>query len=544
MNSSESNKYRELVLWIVIFLILLSLPVKLIFFQKKDFSFGIEFSNQASTLQSILASKRGAIFDRNNLILAEDIPSYEVGLSLREFSFDPHHIGLLSNNLEINFERLKKRLANKKAKYLVLKSKVTKQKKEYLQSLKIPGLVLGNRDFKRHYPQGEIFSQLIGLTNYKNEGVSGVEFALDETLKSINGYQKNQYSRKLGVIKNEFIKKPINGLAVQLTVDSKLQFVLFDKLKKAVEFHDAESASGIMIDLSTNEILAMTNFPSFDPNNRKLLKNIELLKNNSVIELFEPGSTVKPLALSALLKSDSNLLNSKINTSPGWIEFEGYKTEDARDYGIISTEEIISKSSNVGMVKLCADSNPNEILQTYYSLGLGKYLNEIFIPTREGYLPEFKDLSLREKVSLCYGYGLQTTLVQLISAYSTIFSEGLYRPLKLIKNSSEFEEERIINKEDADNIKNILYQSIKNGTGFRAKVKSQDVFGKTGTARIFKNEKYNDDLHNALFIGMTKLENKEYLIGLFVKNPRLNGDGGGDVAAPIFSEIIETIQKF
>ena len=544
MNSSESNKYRELVLWIVIFLILLSLPVKLIFFQKKDFSFGIEFSNQASTLQSILASKRGTIFDRNNLILAEDIPSYEVGLSLIEFSFDPHHIGLLSNNLEINFERLKKRLANKKAKYLVLKPKVTKQKKEYLQSLKIPGLVLGNRDFKRHYPQGEIFSQLIGLTNYKNEGVSGVEFALDETLKSINGYQKNQYSRKLGVIKNEFIKKPINGLAVQLTVDSKLQFVLFDKLKKAVEFHDAESASGIMIDLSTNEILAMTNFPSFDPNNRKLLKNIELLKNNSVIELFEPGSTVKPLALSALLKSDSNLLNSKINTSPGWIEFEGYKTEDARDYGIISTEEIISKSSNVGMVKLCADSNPNEILQTYYSLGLGKYLNEIFIPTREGYLPEFKDLSLREKVSLCYGYGLQTTLVQLISAYSTIFSEGLYRPLKLIKNSSEFEEERIINKEDADNIKNILYQSIKNGTGFRAKVKSQDVFGKTGTARIFKNEKYNDDLHNALFIGMTKLENKEYLIGLFVKNPRLNGDGGGDVAAPIFSEIIETIQKF
>tara|TARA_B100001113_G_scaffold47133_1_gene33776 strand:+ start:10399 stop:11913 length:1515 start_codon:yes stop_codon:yes gene_type:complete len=504
----------------------------------------MEFSKQVSTRQSILTSKRGAIFDRNNLVLAEDIPSYEVGLSLKDFSFDPHHIDLLSSNLEINFERLKKRLANKKAKYLVLKHKVTKQKKEYLQTLKIPGLVLGNRNFKRHYPQGEIFSQLIGLTNYKNEGVNGVEFALEETLKSINGYQKNQYSRKQGVIKNEFLKKPIDGLSVQLTVDSKLQFVLFNKLKKAVEFHDAESASGIMIDLGTNEILAMTNFPSFDPNNRKSLKNIRLLKNNSAIELFEPGSTVKPLALSALLKSNSNLLNSKINTSPGWIEFEGYKTEDARDYGILSTEEIISKSSNVGMVKLCANLNPNEILQTYYSLGLGKYMNEIFIPTREGYLPEFKDLSLREKVSLCYGYGLQTTLVQLISAYSTIFSEGSYRPLKLIKNSSKFEEERILNEEDAENIKNILYQSIKNGTGFRAKVKHHDVFGKTGTARIFKNEKYNDDLHNALFIGMTKLENKEYLIGLFVKNPRLNGDGGGDVAAPIFSEIIETIQKF
>ena len=195
------------------------------------------------------------------------------------------------------------------------------------------------------------------------------------------------------------------------------------------------------------------------------------------------------------------------------------------------------------MVKLCADFDPSLILRTYYSLGLGKYMNEIFISTREGYLPEYKNLSPREKVSLCYGYGLQTTLVQLTSAYSTIFSEGVYRPLKLIKNSSQFEEERILSKENAKQIKKILYKAIKNGTGFRAKVNDHDVFGKTGTARIFKNQKYNDDLHNALFIGMTKIENKKYLVGLFVKNPKINGDGGGDVAAPIFSEIIETIQK-
>ena len=161
-----------------------------------------------------------------------------------------------------------------------------------------------------------------------------------------------------------------------------------------------------MIDLNSNEILAITNFPSFDPNNRKELKNMKLLKNNAAIDLFEPGSTVKPLALSALLENDQNFLKSEVNTSPGWIEFEGYKTEDAVDYGILSTEEIIAKSSNVGMVKLCADFESNQILQTYYSLGLGKYMNEIFISTREGYLPEFKDLSPREKVSLCYGYGL------------------------------------------------------------------------------------------------------------------------------------------
>ena len=543
MNASENNKYRELTLWIVIFTILLALPTKLIFFQKNDFSLGKEFSKKASIRQSSIASKRGVILDRNNYILAEDIPSYEIGISLKDFSFDPIHINLISTNLDLDIDRLKKRLARKKTKHLVLNQKVAKEKKEHIQSLEIPGIVISNRTFKRNYPQGEIFSQLIGLTNYKNEGVNGIEFALEETLKAEDGYQEKILSRKSGVIQNTIIKQPINGSAVNLTVDSKMQFILFEKLKKAVEFHNAESASGIMIDLDSNEILAMTNFPSFDPNNRKKLNNMELLKNNSAIELFEPGSTVKPLALSALLKNNPELIESTINTSPGWIEFEGYKTEDARNYGMLSTEEIIAKSSNVGMVKLCADFDPNQILRTYFSLGLGKYMNEIFISTREGYLPEYKNLSLREKVSLCYGYGLQTTLVQLTSAYSTIFSEGIYRPLKLIKNSSQFEEERILSKENAKQIKKILYKAIKNGTGFRAIVKDHDVFGKTGTARIFKNRKYNDDLHNALFIGMTEIEDKEYLVGLFVKNPKINGEGGGDVAAPIFSEIIETIQK-
>ena len=543
MNASENNKYRELTLWIVIFSILLALPIKLIFFQKNDFSLGKEFSKKASIRQSSIASKRGVILDRNNYILAEDIPSYEIGISLKDFSFDPIHINLISTNLDLDIDRLKKRLARKKTKHLVLNQKVAKEKKEHIQSLEIPGIVISNRTFKRNYPQGEIFSQLIGLTNYKNEGVNGIEFALEETLKAEDGYQEKILSRKSGVIQNTIIKQPINGSAVNLTVDSKMQFILFEKLKKAVEFHNAESASGIMIDLDSNEILAMTNFPSFDPNNRKKLNNMELLKNNSAIELFEPGSTVKPLALSALLKNNPELIESAINTSPGWIEFEGYKTEDARNYGMLSTEEIIAKSSNVGMVKLCADFDPNQILRTYYSLGLGKYMNEIFISTREGYLPEYKNLSLREKVSLCYGYGLQTTLVQLTSAYSTIFSEGIYRPLKLIKNSSQFEEERILSKENTKQIKKILYKAIKNGTGFRAIVKDHDVFGKTGTARIFKNRKYNDDLHNALFIGMTEIEDKEYLVGLFVKSPKINGEGGGDVAAPIFSEIIETIQK-
>ena len=234
MISSQDNKYRELFLWALVFFILLTLPVKLIFFQKNDFILGKEFSEKASSRKSILNSKRGSIFDRNNLFLAEDIPSYEIGLTINNFSFDPKHIALLSENLGLNIERLKKRLSNKKAKYIVLSQNVSKDKKENLKKLSIPGLEISTRKFKRYYPQGEIFSQVIGLTNYKNEGINGMEFALEETLSATNGYQKKQLSRKSGIIQSEIIKEPIDGSNIRLTIDSKVQFVLFDSLKSCL----------------------------------------------------------------------------------------------------------------------------------------------------------------------------------------------------------------------------------------------------------------------------------------------------------------------
>ena len=212
MNASKNNKYRELILWIIIFFFLLALPTKLVFFQKNDFNLGKEFSQKASIRQSSIASKRGVIFDRNNNVLAEDIPSYEIGISLKDFSFDPIHINLISTNLDLDIDRLKKRLARKKTKYLVLNQKVAKQKKELIQSLEIPGIVISKRTFKRNYPQGEIFSQLIGLTNYKNEGVNGIEFALDETLKAEDGYQEKILSRKSGVIQNKIMKRTNEGI--------------------------------------------------------------------------------------------------------------------------------------------------------------------------------------------------------------------------------------------------------------------------------------------------------------------------------------------
>ena len=167
-----SSKYRELSIWILVFILLLSLPIRFYFLEKNQFDTAIEKSVSISEKSKDLLARRGKILDRDGIILAEDIPSYEIGISLKDFSFDPIHINLISTNLDLDIDRLKKRLARKKTKYLVLNQKVAKQKKELIQSLEIPGIVISKRTFKRNYPQGEIFSQLIGLTNYKNEGVN------------------------------------------------------------------------------------------------------------------------------------------------------------------------------------------------------------------------------------------------------------------------------------------------------------------------------------------------------------------------------------
>ena len=290
MNASENNKYRELTLWIVIFFILLALPTKLVFFQKNDFSLGKEFSQKASIRQSSIASKRGVIFDRNKYVLAEDIPSYEIGISLKDFSFDPIHINLISTNLDLDIDRLKKRLARKKTKYLVLNQKVAKQKKELIQSLEIPGIVISKRTFKRNYPQGEIFSQLIGLTNYKNEGVNGIEFALDETLKAEDGIRDEDLSRGLGDV---YKRQPSNSIhpGEVFTADSINSGLFFNKADKAKGFTVEPGSKSSITELFFNNSMLLSFFLLLGSNDGKFV--IARIS-------FESKSIIMPDADSAL----------------------------------------------------------------------------------------------------------------------------------------------------------------------------------------------------------------------------------------------------
>ena len=259
--------------------------------------------------------------------------------------------------------------------------------------------------------------------------------------------------------------------------------------------------------------------------------------------MFEPGSTVKPIIMAAVLQSDNSIENDLINTSPGFIDYEGFITRDFKDYGTQNLSQIISNSSNVGMIKLCDKFEAETIVNGFHKMGFGKYMNEIFISTREGYLPPINKLSKRDKVSLCYGYGLQTTLLELVSSYTILYSQGKSKPLSLIFDTALDEHEQVIPVELSLKMEKMLTAVVDEGTGRRAKVKGIKISGKTGTVKKIGNLGYEEQSLNALFVGQASLNQKNLIVGVIIRDSQVNGSGGGDVAAPSFANFINKIRQ-
>ena len=534
-----TNKYRELTIWLIVFLLLFSLPVRFYFLEKYQSETAIKKSVSISERSMDILARRGKITDRNGEILAQDIPSYEIGLKISKFSFNPEEISKISTLLDIDSRKLKNRISKQGKKYLILKRNASVEAFLKIKNQKIDGIV-GYKKYTRAYPKGAAFSQIVGVVNtYDNSGIQGIELSLNSLLTGTNGKKKYLRTRKNKTIKS-FIENPSHGEDIRLTLDADLQSEAYSILAKTVDYHNANSGSMVVIEPETHEILAMSNYPSFDPNDRKNIVT-GTLENKASTDLFEPGSTVKPIIVAAVLQSDNSIEDELINTSPGYIDYEGFITKDFKDYGTQNLSQIISNSSNVGMVKLCDKVEAEIIINGFHKMGFGKYMNEIFISTREGYLPPVNKLSKRDKVSLCYGYGLQTTLLELVSSYSILYSKGKSKPLSLIFSSATEEYEQIISPELSSKMEKMLTAVVDEGTGRRAKVKGIKISGKTGTVKKIGNLGYEEQSLNALFVGQASLGQKNLIVGVIIRDSQDNGNGGGDVAAPSFANFINKI---
>ena len=490
--------------------------------------------------QYSLLAPRGKILDRNDQILAFDIKGYSVGIDLSKFIYDKDIILFLSEQLQKDPVELTNTLIGKSSGYKEISRNVNFEVKERLQNKRIKGIYF-RENLRRSYPERDITSHVVGLTDIDRQGIQGTELVFQNELIGEKGSFEGIKGAKNTKLEGNRIEA-IPGNDIRLTIDINIQSIAYHELNKAVEKHNARAGSIIVIAPKSGNILGLVNYPSFDPSDRKNLKDMSKLRNRATVDVFEPGSVLKPIAMSAILESNKVQDSIKINTSPGWIEFEGFKTSDFRDYGILSLSEIISYSSNVGMVKLCENQEVAHLTEYFKRFGIGRYPTSIMLPAREGFLPHSSKFTLRDKVSSCYGYGMTLSALQIAQAYSVFANEGNFIELNLFKDHS-FDEpyyQKVIEPSTNSKIKKMLIETVnsKTGTASKAQLEGKIVAGKTGTARETLEE---ITTYTGTFAGFVPSDDPEYLAVIVLHGLSGENYSGGRVSAPIFSNIMKQI---
>lgn len=483
-----------------------------------------------------LHAKRGKILDRNERVLALDITGYSLEADLSIFFPKTSELVSLARILNTDKNSLLEDIQGKRG-YIVLKKFINQEEKESVESLGLKGLYY-QRSLKRSYPQMEISSHVVGITDIDRIGIQGAELVFNRTLKGFDGDFKGIKS-PIGVMEGQR-NPPINGTNLKLTIDIRLQSIAYHELKKAISSTGAKSGSIIIVDPRNAHILALTNFPTFNPSNRTKLKDMSTLRNRATIDIFEPGSVLKPLAMAAIIESGRVNMETLIDTSPGWIKIGGYKTSDFRNYGELTLPEIISFSSNVGMVKLCGDQNKEHLHKYFSNFGVGKLPTSIIIPSREGFLAEHSVITERDKVSSCYGYGLSMSAVQIAQAYQVFANRGIFRELNLFYEEdlmSLTSERRVLSESTNQYINKMLFKAVnsKSGTARLARIEGLQVAGKTGTAEKLKG---GIKTYTSTFSGFTPINNPKLLAVIVLHDLTGEEHSGGKVAAPIFSKVI------
>ena len=490
--------------------------------------------------QYSLLAPRGKILDRNDQILALDIKGYSVGIDLSKFVYEKDIILFLAEQLRKDPVELTNTLIGKSSGYKEISRNINLEAKERLQSKKIPGIYF-RENLRRSYPEKDITSHVVGLTDIDRQGIQGTELVFhNELLGEKGSFEGIKGARNTKLEGNRV--EAIPGEDIRLTIDINIQSIAYHELNKSVKKHNATAGSIVVIEPKSGHILGLVNYPSFDPSNRKNLKNMSRLRNRATVDVFEPGSVLKPIAMTAILESDKVQDTTKINTSPGWIEFEGFRTSDFRDYGVLSLSEIISYSSNVGMVKLCEDQDILHLTNYFKRFGIGRYPTSIMLPAREGFLPHSSQFTLRDKVSSCYGYGMTLSALQIAQAYSVFANGGHFVELNLFKDHS-FDEpyyERVIQPNTNSKIKQMLVETVnsKTGTASKARLEGKIVAGKTGTAKETLEE---ITTYTSTFAGFVPSDDPEYLTVIVLHGLSGEDYSGGKVSAPLFSNIMEQV---
>jgi len=485
-----------------------------------------------------ISATRGAIKDRHGEPLAVSTPVDSVWVNPRQLIEQHERLPMLAQRLELDPAELTERLTrNVSREFLYLRRHMSPAEAAAVQALGIPGVHL-LREYRRYYPSGEVSGHLLGFTNIDDQGQEGLELAFDNWLRGEPGRKKVLRDRLGRIVEQvESIELPRPGGELVSSVDLRIQYLAYRELKAALQKHRAGSASAVVLDVRTGEVLALVNQPAFNPNDRSQL-DPGRYRNRAITDIIEPGSTLKPVLVAAALESGQYAQDSRIDTSPGFIQIGARRIEDKQNHGRMDFTTLLARSSNVGATMVALSLEPEYFHDTLRRFGIGRLTASSFPGESAGLLPHHRNWRRINQATLGYGYGLAVTPLQLAQAYSVLAADGLYRPVSLLRVDQPPIARRVVSSETANAVLGMMEQVVgPQGTGIKASVSGYRVAGKTGTARKLTPAGYVDDRHTAVFAGMVPVSSPRLVIVVVVDDPRAGAFFGGDVAAPVFAAI-------
>ncbi|MBX2808922.1 MAG: penicillin-binding protein 2 [Cellvibrionaceae bacterium] len=509
-----------------------------------DVARGYQFLQQQGTARTlrteVIPGMRGVIADRHGEPLAVSTPVVSLWANPAELLAEKSRWAALARALSTDTASLEQKLeryANKE--FMYLQRRLDPSDAEKILSLNIAG-VYGQQEYRRFYPAGEVTAHLLGFTNIDDRGQEGIELAYDEWLTGVDGRKQVLKDLRGRVIKDvNLIQSMEAGKNLSLSIDLRLQYLAYRELKAAVKAHNAKAGSVVLLDIQNGEVLAMANQPSFNPNDRSRL-SIGATRNRAMTDQFEPGSTMKPLTVMAALETGRFKETTRIDTNPGYLRVGNKTLLDPINYGIVDVAKILQKSSQVGLTKISLGLDGDAIRDMFFRVGLGQDTGTGFPGEAVGVLPEYTKWKPIVQANFSFGYGLTLTPLQLAQAYSVIADRGLKKPVSILKRQQPVVGKAVVAADIAQQVATMLQKVVEpGGTGTRAHLDGYAAAGKTGTIHKIGRSGYADDRYLSLFAGFAPADKPRVVAVIVIDEPRQGQYFGGEVAAPVFSQLVD-----
>lgn len=486
-----------------------------------------------------ISANRGRITDRNGEVLAVSTPVKSIWAIPDEVAMSDEQLSRLASMLELSPQEIRKRIRSAERDFAYVKRQIPPELADRVAELRIPGLFQG-REYRRYYPSGEVTAHVLGFTGADDVGQEGIELAFQGPLAGRPGSRRVIRDRRGQIVEDvESIRAAQEGQDLALALDARVQNVAFSQLKAAVESNRAKGGGIVVLDGNTGEVLALANFPTYNPNNRARLTGNQL-RNRAVTDSFEPGSTLKPFTIALALERGQVTPETVVQTAPGTLTIGRATIRDAHAAGALTVEQVVQKSSNVGAAKIALSLPAESMWDTFHAVGFGAAPHLGFPGEAVGKLRAFRTWRPIEQATMAYGHGISVSLIQLARAYGVFARDGELLPLSLVKTNALPQASSVVSAETARAVRRMLELAVKpGGTAPRAQIVGYRVAGKTGTAHKQEHGSYAPNKYIASFVGFAPASRPRLIIAVMVDEPSAGQYYGGAVAAPVFAKVME-----